>query len=76
MCPAGTAELANTGMQNGVGGGSQWLVTTAPVVGGETIALELMVFDVGDEEWDSLVLLDDFQWDVDSAAVGTIVHEP
>jgi hypothetical protein len=70
-CPAGTAELAGTGMQAGVGGGSVWLVTTAPVLPGETITLELMVFDVGDWSWDSLSLLDDFEWSVNASGVGT-----
>jgi hypothetical protein len=30
-----------------------------------------MVFDVGDGNLDSLVLLDDFQWSIDPADVGT-----
>ena len=70
-CPSGTGELVGTGMEAGVGGGSLWLITTAPIVPGETITLELMVFDVSDEEWDTNVLLDDFQWAVDPAGVGT-----
>ena len=70
-CPAGTSELVGTGMQGGIGGGTEWLFTTAPVVAGETIVLELMVFDVSDGVWDSLVLLDDFQWAIDPADVGT-----
>src|SRR5690606_8595853 len=48
-CPAGTGQLAGTGMQSNVGGGTVWLTTTAPVVAGETITLELMTFDVSDE---------------------------
>ncbi len=34
----------------------------APVVPGETVDLDLMVFDVGDDQVDSLVLLDGFEW--------------
>jgi cysteine-rich repeat protein len=74
-CPAGTGELAGTGMDGGVGGGSQWLITTAPVMGGEDIVLDLVIFDVGDNVYDSLVLLDDFQWHVNPATVGTVVVE-
>ena len=72
-CDQGPLELAGTGMDGGVGGGTQWLLTSAPVVPGETIVLELMIFDVGDTVLDSLVLLDDFQWDIDPAEPGTVV---
>lgn len=62
-CPGGTAPLAGTGMQiNNVGGGTQWLTVTAPVVPGEIIELELMVFDVSDQIYDSLALFDNFRW--------------
>jgi Putative metal-binding motif len=70
-CPSGTAELAGTGMGGNVGGGSEWLITTSPVIPGETIVLELMTFDVSDGVWDTNVLLDDFQWAVTPATVGT-----
>ncbi len=70
-CPSGTAEFAGTGLQGGVGGGSDWLTTTAPVVPGETLTMEFVIFDVGDALWDSSVLLDDFQWSVTPAGVGT-----
>lgn len=71
-CPAGTAELAGTGMDYyNYGGGTVWLVTTAPVVPGETMVLELMVFDVSDAVLDSLTILDDFQWSIEPSDVGT-----
>ena len=53
------------------GGGTVWLQTTAPVLPGETIVFELMVFDVSDPILDSLVLLDDFEWSIDPSSVGT-----
>jgi len=59
----------------GAGGGSQWLITTAPVVAGEDMVLELVTFDVGDNIYDTNVLLDDFQWAIDPAEVGTVVAE-
>jgi hypothetical protein len=47
-----------------------WLTTTAPVIPGETITLELTIGDVGDGYYDSTVLIDAFQWSVD------VVTEP
>jgi hypothetical protein len=63
-CPGGTGPLAGTGMDGGNGAGINWLTVTAPVVPGETIVLDLMVFDVSDHFNDSVVLLDAFQWAV------------
>lgn len=81
-CPAGTGALTGTGMENiafaggygnGLtGGATNWLLTTAPVVPGETITIEFMVFDVSDGILDSLSLLDAFQWSVTPSGVGTV----
>jgi hypothetical protein len=70
-CPFGTAALAGTGMDTVGGGGTQWLTTESPVVAGETLTLELVIFDVSDGIYDSLVLLDNFRWSVDAAVVST-----
>lgn len=75
-CPAGVAALEGTGMCNSFpgscpGGGTVWLETTAPVVPGEVITLDLMIFDVSDGILDSLSLLDDFQWSINPSGVGT-----
>jgi hypothetical protein len=73
-CPAGFSELTGTGMEDGnVGGGTKWLTTEAPVVPGETMQIEFMVFDVSDTALDSITLLDNFQWGLASANVNT--HE-
>jgi hypothetical protein len=72
-CPKGVADLDCTGMENGKGGATSWLTTDAPVVGGETITLELMVFDVQDNNYDSHVLIDNFRWSPSSVTLGT--HE-
>jgi hypothetical protein len=70
-CPRGFGELAGTGMQlpdptsgstSATGGGTSWLMVSAPVTPGETMTLDLMVFDVSDGAYDSLVLLDGFTW--------------
>jgi hypothetical protein len=71
-CPLGTSALQGTGMQIGnTGGGTVWLQTTAPIVAGETMVLELMIFDVSDNILDSLSLLDAFQWSLNPSGVGT-----
>jgi hypothetical protein len=71
-CTLGTALLAGTGMDiNNEGGGTGWLTTTAPVIPGETIILELMVFDVSDGIYDSNVLFDQFRWIPSDTTVGT-----
>lgn len=71
-CPAGLAQLAGTGMQlSNTGGGTKWLTTTAPIVPGETMVIEFMVFDVSDGILDSLTILDNFKWSIDPSGVGT-----
>ncbi len=70
-CPNGVAELVGTGMDSVNGGGTAWLTTDAPIVPGETMVLELMVFDVTDHIYDSLALLDNFRWALTAAVVGT-----
>jgi hypothetical protein len=71
-CPLGVGPLAGTGMElddplggagtQATGGGTDWLVVQAPVLPGETMVLDLMVFDVGDNTLDSVLLLDQFEW--------------
>lgn len=71
-CPLGPGILAGTGMDiANTGGSTPWLTTTAPVVPGEVITLELMIFDVSDGTFDSLVLYDNFQWLYSATGVGT-----
>jgi hypothetical protein len=75
-CPDGVAELAGTGMATSAGkngGGTSWLTTEAPITPGETIELRFIIWDTGDHWYDSLVLLDNFQWKLTPSAVGT--HE-
>lgn len=73
-CPQGSGALAGTGMQlSNTGGATVWLTTDAPIVPGETMILELMLFDVQDSILDSNVLLDSFVWNASPASVGT--HE-
>ena len=55
------------------GGGTLWLINDAPVVPGETIEIQWIIWDAGDHNVDSLVLLDKFRWNVTPSPVG--VHK-
>jgi hypothetical protein len=76
-------ELVGTGMDesgascdvNGiVGGGTGWLTTTGNVVPGEVIKLSIAIWDTSDALYDSLALIDNFQWKIDPAQPGTGVE--
>ena len=78
-CPNGTGDLAGTGMEamNGVnGGGTTWLTTNSPIVPGETMVLDLTIFDVSDNIYDSLVLVDNFQWSAAAISGPGTGHSP
>jgi hypothetical protein len=53
------------------GGGTVWLINDAPVVPGEDITIEFIIWDAGDHNVDSAVLLDKFRWNIDPSPVGT-----
>jgi hypothetical protein len=53
------------------GGSTGWLQTTAPVKPGEQITLTFNVWDTGDHQWDSTVLLDRFTWSTAGASIQT-----
>jgi hypothetical protein len=67
-CPKGVTELAGTGFWNDSvpqdHGATSWLETTSPVIPGETITIQFMIWDTGDHVLDSSVLIDNWQWDV------------
>ena len=61
QCPDCTApELAGFSMERHAG--TKWLTTRAPVRPGEEIELVFALFDLSDPNFDSMVILDDFQW--------------
>jgi hypothetical protein len=63
-----------TGFDNrGNSAATSWLRTNAKVAAGETMKIRFAIWDMGDEAWDSTVLLDNFLWVVDAgkATVGT-----
>ena len=65
----GTEELQGTGFESH--GGTGWLTTRGNVVGGEIITLRLAIWDLNDAQYDSLVLIDNFKWDVAEYTPGT-----
>lgn len=69
-CPLGTAELSGTGFDSwDDAGATSWLTTTAPVDPGQQITIRFTIWDTGDQQWDSSVLLDNFQWIADGGSV-------
>lgn len=75
--PAPNALAANDpgycGANNQVGGGTGWLVTSGNVKGGEIIKLRIALWDTSDGIYDSVSILDNFQWSVDAAQPGTVI---
>jgi hypothetical protein len=54
-----------SGVTGGVGGSTGWLQTTAPVMPGEILTLRFAIWDSGDPDLDSLVIVDAWEWQVD-----------
>ena len=65
-------DYCGTGNSNTTDGGATgWLTTTAPVTPNETITLQFMVWNTGDDAYDSSVLLDNWQWQATDQSVTT-----
>ncbi len=77
FCPLGTADLAGTGFdiwhKNLPGGATRWLKSQAPVAPGSIVHIRFAMWDAGNTQFDSTVLIDNFQWDATggTVAVGT-----
>ena len=72
-CELGTRPLGGTGFDSDscagrlpfrriAGAGTGWLRTTTPVTGGEELTLRFMIWDSGDGWFDSMALIDAFEW--------------
>ena len=61
-CGSGNGPLSGTGYAQNDSAATLWRTAFAPVIGGETIVLDLAAFDVGDGLSDNLVLLDGLRW--------------
>jgi len=81
-CSGGAGDLAGTGFQDlndqsecasgETGGGmTGWLTTQAPAQPAETLTIDLIIWDTGDQYYDSSVILDNWQWKPDPTTVST-----
>jgi hypothetical protein len=80
-----TSMLAGTGFddpdpfscdQNSVvGGGTGWLVTSGNVTPGEVITLRIAIWDTSDSAFDSIAIIDGFQWSTDVSQPGTVIFK-
>lgn len=61
-CPGGIGPLAGTGYAADDSAATDWRTAFVPVVPGETLVLDIAAFDVGDAQYDELVLLDGLRW--------------
>ncbi len=64
------ATLQSCGYNGRYGGGTGWLQMSGNVTPGEVMTLRFAIWDTSDGIYDSLVLLDDFQWSVDASEPG------
>jgi hypothetical protein len=67
----GAGSPAYCGISNLLGGGTGWLVVSGNVTPGETIEVRFAVWDTSDHLYDSVVLLDDWEWSETTATPGT-----
>ena len=56
-------------------GGTGWVTTIAPCVGGETMRISFEIYDVADGIWDSAVLLDNFQFSENEVEDGPVTED-
>ncbi len=57
----GDPVLAGTGFDN-VGGATNWFTAAGSATPGETFEIHFMIFDMGDPDLDTTVILDNFHW--------------
>jgi hypothetical protein len=80
-CSAGIGPLNQTGFQINeggcqnnptTGGGTGWLKMAGNVVPGQTMEIRFAIWDTGDSGWDSLVLLDAWEWSLQASQPGVM----
>jgi hypothetical protein len=62
------------GVNNLEGGGTGWLVTQGNVNGGEIITLRIALWDTSDGIYDSVAIVDGFEWSVEASQPGTVIE--
>ena len=78
-----TAQLLGTGMDDPApfecdtssmkGGATGWLTTTGNVQPGEIMKLRIAIWDTSDHAYDSLAVIDGFEWSADPSTPGTVI---
>ncbi len=77
-CPSGKSDLLGTYMDGTTNmyyaGATSWLQTSAPVKGGDDVTIRFAIWDTGDNNLDSSVLVDAFEWIANGGTVkvGTV----
>ncbi len=82
--PGSLPELTGTGFDlmsalwdcdgsDNKGGGTGWLETAGNVAGGEIMTLRIAIWDTSDGIYDSLALIDNFQWSIEPSDPGTVI---
>ena len=66
----GSPALAGTSMSDNAG--TKWLTTTAGVTPGEQIEVVFAVWDLSDDIWDTVVILDNWLWECEGGPPVTI----
>jgi hypothetical protein len=65
-CPKGKTDLLGTYMDGTTNmyyaGATSWLETSAPIKGGDDVTIRFAIWDTGDHNLDSSVLIDAFEW--------------
>ena len=76
-CQLGQNLLAGTGFEKptadpcNIGGATFWLTTAGNVIPGEIVQVRIVIWDVGDDQYDSAALIDGFQWLSNATLPGT-----
>ena len=70
-CPDGSSDVLAFTSDIEAAGATGWLTTSAPVVPGEEITLDFHIWDTGDYAFDSLVIIDNFQWLIEPTELST-----
>jgi hypothetical protein len=77
-CPLGLGDVQGTGFDvwhgtTGPAGATRWLETQAPALPGTIITIRFAIWDAGNGQFDSTVLVDNFQWVATGAVtLGTV----
>lgn len=73
MDPSQSSLLKGTGFKEwGQAGTTGWLRTSTPVQGGEVFTIRFIIWDTGDQSFDSSVLIDNFKWLTTTTSTKTV----